>query len=210
MYHVYVVGEREMRAFKVIKDPKAFQLIGDETRRRVIYLLRAKDLTVSQIAADLDRTPQAIYHHIGKLKEAGMIEVAKEERVDHFIETYYRATAEVFQFSHGEGALSKEFAQKEVREALLSLPQLGFTPAWDEATVGRLVELEMRMDELGSAPELEDRIMGLETVGFLAKQIIGKLARFATMTDGECEEYVRQLLEFRSLLKSTLAPKATE
>ena len=77
MYHVYVVGEREMRAFKVIKDPKAFQLIGDETRRRVIYLLRAKDLTVSQIAADLDRTPQAIYHHIGKLKEAGMIEVAK-------------------------------------------------------------------------------------------------------------------------------------
>ena len=130
--------------------------------------------------------------------------------MDHFIETYYRATAEVFQFSHGEGALSKEFAQKEVREALLSLPQLGFTPAWDEATVGRLVELEMRMDELGSAPELEDRIMGLETVGFLAKQIIGKLARFATMTDGECEEYVRQLLEFRSLLKSTLAPKATE
>jgi len=201
-------GDADVRAFKVIKDPKAFQLIGDETRRRIIYLLRAKDLTVSQIAGDLDKTPQAIYHHIAKLKEAGMVEVAKEERVDHFIETYYRATAEVFQFSHGEGAQSRENAQKEVREALMSLPQLGFSPSWDEATVERLVELELRMDELGSAPELEDRITGLENVGFLAKQIVGKLARFATMSEGECEEYVRLLLEFRNLLKSTLAPKA--
>src|SRR3972149_8598244 len=92
-------GDAGVRAFKGIKAPKAFQLIGDKPRRRIIYLLRAKDLTVSQIAGDLDKTPQAIYHHIAKLKEAGMVEVAKEERVDHFIETYYRATAEGVQFS---------------------------------------------------------------------------------------------------------------
>ena len=77
--------------------------MADDTRRRVIYLLRAKEMTVSQIASELQKTPQGIYHHIRKLLDAGMVEVAKEERVDHFIETYYRATAEVFEFIHGEG-----------------------------------------------------------------------------------------------------------
>ena len=80
-----------MKAFKLIKDPNAFQLLGDETRRRIIYLLRAKEMTVSQIAGELNLTPQAIYHHIRKLRDAGMVEVAREERVDHYIETYYRA-----------------------------------------------------------------------------------------------------------------------
>src|SRR5438445_112154 len=91
-----------MKAFKMIKDPEAFRLLADETRRRIIYLLRAKEMTVSQIAAELNLTPQAIYHHIRKLRDSDLVEVAREERVDHFIETYYRATAEMFNLSHGE------------------------------------------------------------------------------------------------------------
>src|SRR5713226_5202149 len=73
-----------MKAFKLITDPQAFQLLGDETRRRVIYLLRAKEMTVSQIAGELNLTPQAIYHHIRKLRDAGMVEVALLARdLDH-------------------------------------------------------------------------------------------------------------------------------
>src|SRR3989454_6822144 len=94
---------RPVKAFKVIKSPEAFQLLADETRRRIIYLLRAKEMTVSQISAELGLTPQAIYHHIRKMRDADLVEVAREERVDHFIETYYRATAEMFNLSHGEG-----------------------------------------------------------------------------------------------------------
>src|SRR5260370_21767724 len=90
-----------MRAFKFIRDPKAFEVVADDTRRRMIYLLRLRDLTVSQVAEELQRTPQAIYNHIRKLLKTGMIEVAREERVDHFIEKYYRSTAEVFEFSYG-------------------------------------------------------------------------------------------------------------
>ena len=67
-----------MKSFKVIKDPDAFQLLADETRRRVIYLLRAKEMTVAQIAEELKLTPQAIYHHIRKLKDAEMVEVARD------------------------------------------------------------------------------------------------------------------------------------
>src|SRR5437667_12355256 len=115
-----------MRGSKVIKDPKAFTLIGDETRRKVIYLLRAKEMTVSQIAAELNLTPQAIYHHIRKLRDSDLVEVAREERVDHFIETYYRATAEMFNLSHGEG-MPQAYAEEKTKETLMALSRIGLS-----------------------------------------------------------------------------------
>ncbi len=193
-----------MKAFKVITDPEAFQLIGDETRRKMIYLLRAKEMTVSQMAEELSRTPQAIYHHIRKLKDAGMVEVAREERVDHFIETYYQATAEVFNFSHGTGEVSKEYARREVKQALESLPKLGIEVEIDDKTISQLVDLQMRIDSLGGHTEFEDKSAELEDVDFLTKQSIGKYARRITMSDKEFEEYLRLVREFRDLLRSKL------
>ncbi len=193
-----------MKAFKLITDPEAFQLIGDETRRRMIYLLRVKDMTVSQIAEELSKTPQAIYHHIRKLRDAGMIEVAREERVDHFIETYYRATAEVFNFSYGTGELGKEHARREVRQALESLPRLGIDVEFDDQTISELVDLQTRIDSLGSDKEFEARSAELEDVDFLVKQSVGKYARRMTMSDKEFEEFMRLTREFRNVLRSKL------
>jgi len=197
-----------MRGSKVIKDPKAFTLVGDETRRRVIYLLRAKEMTVSQIAGELNLTPQAIYHHIAKLKDAGMVEVAREERIDHFIETYYRATAEVFQFSYGEGPAGKEYAEKEAREALMTLPQLGFRAEGDEETVSRLVHLQMRMEELGFDAAVEDKVQELDNVGFLTRQHVGKFVQLATMSDAEFDEYLKLERQLRDAVRATVAPQA--
>lgn len=193
-----------MRAIKYISDPEAFQLIGDETRRRMIHLLRANEMTVSQIAKDLGKTPQAIYHHIRKLREAGMIEVAREERVGHFIETFYRATAEVFHLTYREGEVSKEYARREVRQALESLPKLGFEVEIDEETISKLVELQMRISSLGSESEFGEKAEGLENIDFLTKQSVGKYARRMSMTDEEFEEYVDLLRESRGLLRSML------
>src|SRR5439155_197835 len=76
--HKHTLSRHHTKAFKLITDPDAFQLLGDETRRRIIYLLRAKEMTVSQIAGELNLTPQAIYHHIRKLMDAGMVEDVHE------------------------------------------------------------------------------------------------------------------------------------
>jgi DNA-binding transcriptional ArsR family regulator len=89
------------KAMKMITDPEAFQLLADETRRKMVFLLRVKDMTVSQIAAELNLTPQAVYHHIKKLQKADLVEVSREERLGHLIESYYRATAESFYLSMG-------------------------------------------------------------------------------------------------------------
>src|SRR6266545_4703600 len=179
-----------MKAFKLIKDPEAFQLLADETRRRVIYLLRAKEMTVSQIAAELNLTPQAIYHHIRKLRDAGMVEVGREERVDHFIETYYRATAEIFNMSHGEGVPSA-YAEAKTNEALQALGKIG---------------IQVRLD-----PQAASRIVDLADVDFFVKQDVAHLAKLLSMSDKEFLEYVNLLKEHRKLLRSLIEePMAVE
>lgn len=193
-----------MRAFKVIRDPEALKLMGDETRRRVVFLLRAKEMTVSQIAEELGKTPQAIYHHIRKLRETGMVEVAREERIDHFIETYYQATAEVFNFQYGEGAGGTEYAEKEADEALRNLHRLGLDVKFDKGDVSRLVKIQSQMKEMGVDPDLEDRAAQMEGVGFMTKQTLVHYAHLLVMSDEEFEDYLRMQREFRDLLKSKL------
>ncbi len=202
--------EATTKAFKLIKDPEAFQLLGDETRRRVIYLLRAKEMTVSQIAGELNLTPQAIYHHIRKLRDAGMVEVAREERVDHFIETYYRATAEIFNMSHGSGS-SGTYHEEMAGESLKALAKIGLTVREDPTMASRLVEVEKRMDQIGEKQTWAEAIAGLEDVDFFVKQGVDHLAKLLMMSDKEFNEYLNLIKEERKLLRSlTEAPGKAE
>ena len=189
-----------MRAFKFIHDPRAFEVVADETRRKIIYLLRAKEMTVSQLAEALGKTPQAIYHQIKKLTEVGLVEVAREERVDHFIETYYRASAEVFEFTHGEPG--SEEAVNQVKEAFEALARVGLPTKASPEIIQKVMEVESSMNRMGLSPGLEEKIAHLEDVGFLTKSHAYKLAQFATMTDGQFEEWIKTEKTLRTLMKS--------
>jgi DNA-binding transcriptional ArsR family regulator len=191
-----------MRAFKYIRDPKAFEVIADPTRKKIIYLLRAKEQTVSQIAESLGLTAQAIYHQIAKLLEVGLVEVAKEERVGHFIETYYRASAEVFEFTHG--ATSKRESERDLKEGLEVLGKAGINIKVDQELLDSLSKIESHSNELGLKPELEEKISGLADVPFMAKQHAYKFAQLATMTDKQFEEMVEDQRTLRKLLASNL------
>lgn len=191
-----------MKAFKLIKDPEAFQLLADETRRRIIYLLRAKEMTVSQIAGELNLTPQAIYHHIRKMREAGLVEVAREERVDHFIETYYRATAEIFNMSHGDAAQSTAYLESKALEAIQGLTKAGFRVRSDPDTLARIVELEKQLWKLGEKEGVSDKIANLEDVDFFVKQEVAHYAKLLEMSDKEFAEYLELLRDHRKLLHS--------
>src|SRR5215831_14368166 len=128
-----------MRSFKIITDPKAMELLGDETRRRIIYLLRANEMSVSQIATQLEKTPQAVYHQIKKLTDAGLVEVTREQRNGHLVEAYYRATAEVFQFTHGSKGAPGSLSESQLRPILKALTKLGLVGELDDVTVSEVV-----------------------------------------------------------------------
>jgi len=191
-----------LRAFKYIRDPRAFELLADETRRRIIYLLRAKEMTVSQLAGDLHVTTQAVYHQISKLREVGLIEIAREERVDHFIETYYRAAAEVFEFHHGEAG-SRE-AEKHFQEAFGALSKVGLDVEADEQVVKKVTSLHAEMDKIGLSPELEEKISQLDDEAFFTKSKVYELAQLALMSDRQFDRLIESEKALRELMTSSV------
>ena len=193
-----------MRSFKVINDPEAFQLLADDTRRRIIYLLRVKEMTVAQIAEELKLTPQAIYHHIRKLKDVEMVEVAREERVDHFIETYFRATAEMFNLAHGKTGGSKVM-EEEVREALGALGKLGLKTKVDSSTVTKIVNLMKEMKGPESEGPFTEKVNELEDVSYLAKQELLEFLYLVTIDDDEFEDFLKCYRELRRILRSSVS-----
>jgi DNA-binding transcriptional ArsR family regulator len=202
-----------MRAFKYINDPEAFELVADETRRRIIHLLRAREMTVSQIADALDKTPPAIYHQIRKLVEGGFVEASREERVGHFVETYYRATAEIFEFIHGGG--TEEYERSKATASLRALTTLDLGVAsFDKKTLSQILEIEKKIGAIGRRPGLEDRVTRLEDIDIIAKQDVYKYAQLATMSDKEFEESLNLQKKLRHLLKSgtssTQSPSKSE
>jgi len=160
-------------------------------------------MTVSQIAGELHLTPQAIYHHVRKLKDAGLIEIAREERVDHFIETYYRATAEVFHLSHGEGK-SRKIEEQQALEALQNLSKIGVAVKVDEGSASKLVSIQNRMQNLGCKQEWTDEVSDLEDVDFFGKQQLLEYACYLFMSEAEFKEYCELHNEIRHLLRSKL------
>lgn len=174
-----------MRYLKVITDPAAFQLLADDTRRRIVFLLRAKEMTVSQIAEHLGLTPQAVYHHIKKLVKANMVEVAREERVDHLIESYYRATAEVFHCNVGTAVKSKKAAKEQTLTVLNALKKLGFKLEYTDKNVDGLVDLQSQLTDCCFDQKHEEEIAKMDEIDNLTKQMVSEYAAILSMSDKE-------------------------
>ena len=77
----------------------------------------------------------------------------------------------------------------------------------DEATVRKLVDLQLKLEELGHDPKLDEKIVALENVGFLTQQTVGKFAKWVTMSDRDWESYMSIIREMRETLTATVSPK---
>lgn len=193
-----------MKHYKSISDPEAFKLMADETRRKIVFLLRAKEMTVSQIAHELNITPQTIYHHIKKLVEGNLVEVTREVRVDHLIESYYRATAEVFHFTIGKTSRGKEVLQEETEAALKALKRIGFKLKYDQKAISELVDLMIQQKDCCGAQKFEEAVSKIEDLDFWTKQNAQEYAGILSMSDKEFGMRNELRSKFRDLLKSLL------
>lgn len=193
-----------MKAVKTISDPEVLKLFGDETRRRIVFLLRAKEMTVSKIAQELNLSPQAVYHHIKKLVDGEMVEVTREVRVDHIIESYYRATAETFNFIMGKSSHNPEAAKEQIASALNALKTLGFKLQFDDKAVSKLVELQAEREQCCRTKEYEDAIENLNDVDLITKLTVQEFAMALSMSDKEFAEQEKIEEKFRQTLKSLL------
>ncbi len=55
-----------------------FKALNDPTRRRILELLRAGDLTAGEIADQFDISRPSISHHLDLLRQAGLVEDRRE------------------------------------------------------------------------------------------------------------------------------------
>ncbi len=191
-----------MKTVKTISDPEAFKILADESRRKIVFLLRAKEMTVSQIADELDLTPQTVYHHIKKLVDAEMVEVTREVRVDHLIESYYMATAEIFEITVGKASGSREKQTENIAAILASLKKLGFKLKYDEEDIAKLSELAMEREECCHSKEYEDAVSKLKDADFFVKQGVQEYAALLSMTDEQMTKQDEINRRFRETLRS--------
>lgn len=167
----------------------------------MIFLLRVKELTVSQISGELGVTPQTIYHHIKKLEKIGLVEVSREERIDHIVESYYQATAETFTCSIG--SLRKETIKVDMVDVLEGLRKIGFKIKRDDKIVPELIDLETKMIKYKGAKKLEDELVKLEKdLDFMTLQWIKHYADIILMTEEEFAKRQKLSREIRQLLVS--------
>ncbi len=190
-----------MKSAKTISDPDACKVLADESRRKILYLLRAKEMTVSQIADELDLTPQTVYHHIKKLVEADMVEVTREVRVDHLIESYYRATAELFHLTVGNQVSSKENISENIESALKGLREIGFNIVYDKKDVQQLAGLWMQMDDCCSAKQYEDAIEKLDA-DYFVKQDVREYAGLLAMTEDQLKQQDKIKAKITKVIRS--------
>ncbi|WP_297498147.1 winged helix-turn-helix domain-containing protein [Thermococcus sp.] len=134
-----------MTKVKVITDPEVIKLMLEDTRRKILALLRNREMTISQLSEILGKTPQTIYHHIEKLKEAGLVEIKRTEMKGNLVEKYYGRTADAFYINLylGDEEL-RYFARSKLKTKLEIFKALGYEFDEEELlnTMDRLLEKE--------------------------------------------------------------------
>lgn len=55
-----------------------FKALSDPTRREILSLLKAREMTAGEISEQFDMTKPTLSHHFSILKEAGLIDSRKE------------------------------------------------------------------------------------------------------------------------------------
>jgi DNA-binding transcriptional ArsR family regulator len=138
-----------------ISSPAQFKAMGHPLRQRLLFLL-GEPATISQLAARLDVAKGSISHHLGVLRDAGMVEVSETRQVRGGTERYYRRTADRMDIAAKApaptAAILEGFGQELVAargNPLLVLRHVRLTPA-------QAVKLRDALYELATDVETAD------------------------------------------------------
>jgi DNA-binding transcriptional ArsR family regulator len=189
---------------KIIKDPEVAKLLADDTRRRILHMLRHKEMSPADLAKALDRNFSSIQHHLNLLISAGLVEQTKEEKVRNMIQPYYHATAHRYLISYSlSESLQKDDEYAQWQEATLKkmIPGLKVfnidVPEEKRARalilIGKCVEMERKA--------FEDAVEKQNDPGTLEKQVQRPLLQLLThMTLSKDRDHAAAIQELNQIL----------
>jgi len=193
------VGEMSKKV-KVITDPKVIKLMLEDTRRKILQLLRNREMTISQLSEILGKTPQTVYHHIEKLKEAGLVEVKRTEMKGNLVEKYYGRTADAFYINLYLGDEELRYlARSRLKTKLDIFKVLGYKFNEEELlnTMDRILEKEHEY-KMKISKEIEEKEELLK--GFSNEDIIHAIEWLSMAELGRDEEALRLLKKLGEIL----------
>lgn len=163
---------RGVEEIRVIKDPEVAKLLADDTRRRILHMLRHQEMSSADLTKALDKNFSSVQHHLNSLVVAGLVEQTREEKVRNMVQPYYHATAHRFIISYSlTESLAKDdgYAQwheKSLQKMIMGLEVFGIKiPEEKRARVTELMNACVEMErkafeeavEQQSDPEKLDR-----------------------------------------------------
>ncbi|HIP88595.1 MAG TPA: ArsR family transcriptional regulator [Thermococcus paralvinellae] len=185
---------------KVITDPKVIKLMLEDTRRKILQLLRNREMTISQLSEILGKTPQTVYHHIEKLKEAGLVEVKRTEMKGNLVEKYYGRTADAFYINLYLGDEELRYlARSRLKTKLDIFKALGYRFDEEELlnTMDRILEKEHEY-KMKISKEIEEKEELLKS--FSNEDIIHAIEWLSMAELGRDEEALRLLKKLGEIL----------
>lgn len=186
---------------KVITDPKVIKLMLEDTRRKILQLLRNREMTISQLSEILGKTPQTVYHHIEKLKEAGLVEVKRTEMKGNLVEKYYGRTADAFYINLYLGDEELRYlARSRLKTKLDIFKALGYRFDEEELlnTMDKILEKEHEY-KMKISKEIEKKEELLKD--FSNEDIIHAIEWLSMAELGRDEEALRLLKKLGEILK---------
>ncbi len=81
---------------ETVKEMDRIKISLEETREKILALLRINNMSISQIAEVLNKDQSTINRHIKKLERANFVEVVGERKEHHIPERIYGRTADTF------------------------------------------------------------------------------------------------------------------
>ncbi|NJE10970.1 winged helix-turn-helix domain-containing protein [Thermococcus sp. MAR1] len=140
-----------MREVLIITEPERVRVLSDETRFKILQLLRDRPMTINELSDAIGKDRTTIYRHVKMLESAGLV----EELEIHGNERVYARAARIFLIKADPDESVEEFRQDylqvEAEKLVQILEKAGFRIE-DRETLKKLAKEVLNEIELNSQP----------------------------------------------------------
>jgi DNA-binding transcriptional ArsR family regulator len=114
----------------VVQDPQQLRALADDHRAKIVFLLRERAASVTELAETLACPKGTVGHHVKVLERAGLIRVVRTRKVRALTEKFYGRVAKLFVLRSDEslpdeltGVLGAVMLRYAADEALAARPE---------------------------------------------------------------------------------------
>jgi len=184
----------------IIKDPEVAKLFADETRRNILNILRHNECSTTDLAKTLEKSHSSIIHHLNLLKEVGLVQETRTEKVRNLVQTYYQSTSKRFIISY---TLSESLGdvvdiihptKNMIQEILEGLGTFGIEVVEENREeAAELVGRFLRRHQMAFEETIEHQVEPLNMRRHSQRGIIQLLTRIRLLDDQEYNDTVKGL-----------------